>query len=140
MSNLRELVDEYLSELDLPKQNAAYFALIDRSDAAPLLVEAHRREPSMRRRVQILELVGYFGLPEQVGFLTEALRDAAPPIWKEALNGLVRLNGALAEDALHAVRAEVAAAPALDKNNDKLEWIDEAIEQVRGCEADERGV
>lgn len=133
MNVLREMVEDLVAQLDGPNGGNAYHTLIDHPDAAPLLVEAYRREPDVRRRVGILEVIGYFALPAQAEFLAEALSNAAPQIWKEALNGLVRLGGQLcgrmAQTALERVRAEFAGASPLD--GERLEWIDEAIEQLK---------
>jgi len=59
--------------------------------------------------------------------LARALGDQSKEVWKDALDGLVTLGG---DQSLAILREERQSIVAKPSENEKLEWIDEAIDQV----------
>lgn len=66
----------------------------------------------------------YFRDISVIGFLIESLDDSENDIWRTALDGLVSIGGPL-------VRKHLQAYISSHKTTNKLEWIIEAIDQLR---------
>lgn len=79
----------------------AFFTLIEASDAVvPLLIERFQREPDGVSRAQIIEIIWQHRQPASISFLSMALEDSYPEVWKQALDGLVTIGGAEARSVL----------------------------------------
>jgi len=107
-----------------------FFPLLEADDAiVPILIEACKAEPDPEVRAALVEVIWQHRLPETVAFLSEALADNAPEVWKNALDGLVALGGESAIKALESVKEQVLAHR--QGTPDQAEWIDEAIQQIK---------
>lgn len=123
MTDPNEYVAHHLKRMRQGQEQDAFFALIEGDPAAvPLLIEAFARDENRGIRARIVECVWQRRLPETVGFLAEALKDAEPAVWKQALDGLVTIGGSEVIRALEAARTELPAG--------RREWVDEALEQL----------
>ena len=130
MHDLKAYVDYYLAKLDTSDHDNAWHSLIEADPKAiPLLIEAFRAEQNVGVRAEIVEIIWQHRRPETIPFLAEVLDDPEPEVWKAGLDGLVALGGDAALEALAAARQRVKAA--LGGGAVQLEWIDEAIEQIR---------
>ncbi|MCP4415364.1 MAG: HEAT repeat domain-containing protein [Chloroflexi bacterium] len=71
----------------------------------------------------IIEVLGYFRSSQSIDFLKETLADNNPDIWKPSLDSLVSIG----QEALDVLRDSLES----EGSNDKMEWIAEAIDQIR---------
>jgi hypothetical protein len=108
-----------------------YFELVEADHAVlPLLFDAFRAETNRSTRALLVDAIWEHRVPAVLGFLGEALVDADPPVWKNALDGFVALGSAAALDSLRTARGRLAQATPPDA--ERLQWIDEAVEQIAG--------
>ncbi|MBN1774330.1 MAG: HEAT repeat domain-containing protein [Deltaproteobacteria bacterium] len=108
-----------------------YFELVEADHAViPLLVEAFHAETNRGTRALLVDAIWEHRTPTVLEFLGEALADPDPPVWKNALDGFVALGTPDALDGLRAARARLAAATPPDA--ERLQWLDEAVEQIAG--------
>ena len=131
-ADLARLVERCVAVLRKgPGKVDEYFELIEADHAVvPLLIAAFRAETNRSTRALLVDAIWEHRIPAVLEFLGETLADPDPPIWKNALDGFVALGTAAALDGLRAARARVAAAPGPDA--ERLQWIDEAVEQIAG--------
>jgi len=106
--------------------------LLDLLDAShetlPELAAAFRDEPDSEMRAFIVEVIWQHRQPSAIPFLGQALHDADPRVWKEALDGLVTLASPAALDALRSARNR--HLPTARQTVEFRGWVDEAIGQV----------
>ena len=108
-----------------------YFELVEADHAViPLLVAAFDAETNRSTRALLVDAIWEHRTPAVLEFLGRALADPDPPIWKNALDGFVALGSATALEALRAARGRVAALTPPDA--ERLQWVDEALEQIAG--------
>ena len=106
-----------------------YFELVEADHAVlPLLIDAFRAETNRSTRALLVDAIWEHRTPAVLEFLGEALGDADPPVWKNALDGFVALGSPAALDGLRAARTRLAAAAPPDA--ERLQWIDEAVQQI----------
>jgi HEAT repeats len=96
------------------------------ADALPALQTVYRGENDPIIRSLIIRAAWEPRRPSVIDFLTKALRDPAPMVWREALDGLVALSSA------ESFRALQTAADQVDEP-ERRAWIEEAIEQAAGA-------
>jgi hypothetical protein len=126
LENLEEFVSYHCDRLEGPDADIAFHSLIQAPrKAVPVLVRRYHTEARTAVQAAIVEVVSHFRDPTTVPFLATALRSESERVWKQALDGLVTVGGG---PALEALRSERRCAPAPSV---KVEWIDEAIEQVQ---------
>ena len=129
MVDWNEFADHYIEKLRGPDSDDARHSLIEADDViVPILIDAFRDEQDPAIRSQLTVIVWQHRLPETTKFLSEALDDPAPEVWKNALDGLVALGGQSATQVLQAARQRSSGG-----NREKrvqAKWIDEAIQQV----------
>ncbi len=131
MSEIAEYVEYYLQELRGRGWENAYFSLLGTDEASvPLLIKACRDEKSLGIRAVLLNIIWQHRAPAALDFLAEALRDREPKIWKEALDGFVAIDDP-AGIALLLTEKERLLTQCPNETT-RLEWIDEAIEQLHG--------
>jgi len=108
----------------------AFFPLIEAEDAVvPILIEACRAEHDPDVRAALVEIIWQHRIPETIEFLSQALTDDVPEVWENALDGLVALGGKAAIEALKSARDRISVHGRATA--DKVEWIDEAVCQIR---------
>lgn len=101
----------------------AYHRLIEiGSDGSALLAEAFKGEHEPRLRQLLLRVLWQTRSNEALPCLMQGLEDEAQSVWKEALDGLVALDGPQALEGLRAARTGT--------DPEKAEWIDEAIAHI----------
>ena len=118
-----------IMQLSGPNCEDAYHHLIEADHAViPYLVEAYQVEQEAALRALLVEIIWQHRVPETVEFLSTALQDPAPEVWKAALDGLVILGGSAAVCTLETVRCELLS----DRQGRtvQMEWIDEALQQI----------
>jgi hypothetical protein len=128
LNDLEEFAAHYLDRIEFDEN--AWFSLLEAPAAiVPLLVSAFRDESDSVKRSAILNVIWQRRDPSTIPFLGEALQDASPRVWKEALDGLVAIGG-------HAsiLAIEAAHARHFDAEYDGRqfrEFLDEALAQLR---------
>ena len=131
MTDWREYAEHYVEELRSGDSEAAYFSLVEAdSSVVPLLTDACRAEADPRVRATIIEIVWQHRDPTSLGLLSEALDDDAAEVWSNALDGIVALGRSGHGDEAIAL-LETARRVAEKETTEKLNWIDEALEQIR---------
>ncbi len=127
--NPDEYVKYYLQQLKTPDAEDAWHYLIEGGTEClrPLLV-AYNDSNDTQERVEILSMLPQFHDSQVLPVLIAALSDSNQEIWKAAIDGLCAAGGEGAMTALSQERDRCAATTPDAKQ--KLEWLDEAIEQV----------
>jgi HEAT repeat protein len=133
MATFEEQVAELIAQLD---GSAGFGALRNLNSlgprAIPLVAAAYPRELIGTRRAALIEALWQFRDPVVMPTLANALLDADALVWKEALNGVVTLGGSSALEVLQVARDAVGRHVDADL---RIEWTDEAVEQVRAARA-----
>ncbi|MFO0890391.1 MAG: HEAT repeat domain-containing protein [Isosphaeraceae bacterium] len=93
------------------------------TDALPAMQSAYHDEVDPIVRALIVEAIWQRRQPSTTDFLADALRDPAPPVWKQALDGLVTLASPASICALR-------SAWDRETNPERRAWIEEAIGQA----------
>ncbi|MEN6372840.1 MAG: HEAT repeat domain-containing protein [Armatimonadota bacterium] len=123
-------LEHYLRELREGDAENAYHSLVEAGPAVlPELIEAFNTESCPNMRATLVKVVWQFGLPETIPFLSQALADNDPQVWKSVLDGLVSMP---CNEALAAL--EKARDRQFDKEKDGQifkEWVEEALGQIR---------
>jgi HEAT repeat protein len=116
-----------LDRLDDPKWQEEDPCLDFGPAALPYFVGAFNR-PNIpaEQRSRLIRAIWQFRVPQALPTLAAALDDPCDDVWKDALDGLVTIGGVEAQQILQAARLKAGQLPQVDK----LEWIDEAFEQV----------
>jgi hypothetical protein len=121
---LNERVEFCLDLMRKGEREQAFFDLIEESpEVLPLLMMAFAAEKDPEVRESLVEVIGEHRVRESIPFLTRALDDDDPRVWKTALDALVTAGGEPALAALEAHRTR-ATKP------DRQEWIAEAMGQI----------
>ncbi len=92
-------------------------------DAIPAMRMAYSRENDIVVRAMIVEAIWQHRQQSVISFLADALRDPAPMVWKQALDGLVAL-------ASPEVMTVLRSAANREIEAERRAWIEEAIEQT----------
>jgi hypothetical protein len=130
MDDLNSYTTYYLERLKGVDWDTAYHSLIDADHAIlPMLIHAYRTEADPTVRATLVEIIWQHRVPETVSFLSEALNDNHPEVWKNALDGFVALGDSSAiqilESAKHQIQGTNRTRPV------RIDWIDEAIQPNR---------
>jgi hypothetical protein len=132
MTNWKEYADYYIKRLRGPESESAYHSLIEADDVIiPTLIDAFRTEKDTAIRSELVEIIWQHRSFDTIGFLSEAIKDPSPDVWKNAMDGLVALACPKSLDVLRSVRTR--AFPKERQTEEFQRWLKEAIEQ-----ADER--
>jgi hypothetical protein len=84
---------EYYLSLFRKGRGDAFFGLIEaNSTIIPDLIDTYRVEPDASVRELLVEVVWQHRQASTIPFLGEALHDAEPVVWKQAIDGLVSLG------------------------------------------------
>ncbi|PYV40512.1 MAG: hypothetical protein DMG06_20065 [Acidobacteria bacterium] len=108
----------------------AYHRLIEADDAiVPILIKAYRTEADPAVRATLVEIIWQHRVPETISFLSEALDDNHPEVWKNAVDGFVTLGSASAIHMLESAKQRMQTDN--QANSVRIDWIDGAIQQIR---------
>ena len=130
MEDLKSFVLYNLQRLKEAEYDDAYHSLIEADPAViPLLIDAFRVEPHAATRATLVEIICQQRAAETIHFLSEALDDNHPEVWKSALGGFVALGSPAAIQVLESVRQRFRAGS--QAKSYRIAWIDEAIKQIR---------
>lgn len=130
MTTATEYAAFYLELMLNGHADDAFFSLIEADPAVlPVLIEAFAKDENHPIRAQIVQCIWHHRRQETISFLAEVLNDPEPCVWKEALDGLVAIGSAEASQAVQAARTRIPAERA--RRGITIEWIDEALEQLR---------
>jgi hypothetical protein len=122
MRDLREYIDDYVSQLSGSTADDAWHSLVEAGSAAlPHVVRAFVAATDANVRLALVQVVSEWRSVEGVPFLAAQLRNSDAAIWKAALDGMVTA-GPAALEALHFASGRSTL--------EQREWIDEAIEQI----------
>jgi hypothetical protein len=125
-----DYVASYARELAGANADDAYHSLLETQPAVvPFLITAFRKEESASLRQKLVAIIWQHRLPQTIPFLLEALADPEHSIWKSALDGLVNLG----EPALVPLTDLKEIWQRQGTRSDRVEWIVEAVEQIRKC-------
>jgi HEAT repeat protein len=123
---MNDETEYYLNEAKTGDFDAAYHGLIELpSRLLPDLEEAYRGEADPEIRALIVEAVWQHRSPSSVDFLAVALEDPHPDVWKQALDGLVRIASPESRKVLELAKSGEAGQDAVIRA-----WIQEAIDQI----------
>ncbi len=126
---MKEYADYYIKRLKGPDSDDAYYSLIEADDGIiPILIERFRSEKDSAIRSELVEIIWQHRNLDTVEFLSEALEDTAPQVWKNALDGLVALAGPKAMQVLRSAQNRVF--PKQRQTDEFQAWLKEAIEQA----------
>lgn len=97
----------------------------------PLLIEEIRKSENTSIRAFLIHVLWQYRPREEATFelLAQMLFDSEADVWKEALDGFVAIGGPRAVDWLKLSRTRMAHDD-YDRWQDRLEWIDEALERL----------
>ena len=132
MNDIKQLAECYIKKLGGPDNVNACRRLIEADHSIiTYLIEVFRTEKDTAIRAELVEIVWQHRVSQTMvmDFLAEALGNKQPEIWKNALDGLVTLGGDSAMQILESFRQRVLKNSG--ENLEQLEWIDEAIQQIR---------
>jgi len=130
MDSLEEQAAYWIERLDGRESEDAFHRLIEcPTTVVPLLINAYAREERPAVKAAIVGVVNEFRHPEIVGFLSRILAEDDADIWKEALDGLVSIGNGGALEVLRKAQESL-------RGDDRLEWIREAVEQIRSGQAE----
>ncbi len=96
-------------------------------DALPYFVAAFEKERASERRAKLVRAIWQFRDRSALPTLAIALADHADTVWQDALDGIVTLGG---EEGLAILKQARAVSAGRPKEKEKVEWIDEAAEQI----------
>jgi hypothetical protein len=124
-----DIIAHYLHQLRQGKSEDAFFALIHLDESqVPDLINAYYGETNVDIQALLVEIVSHYRQPASLNFLTSALQAAKPQIWKNALDGIVKLGGQASIQVLVEEKQRVQGEKHFSQ---RLEWIDEALQQIR---------
>jgi hypothetical protein len=128
LGSLERQVAELIAELDGRRSADALCRLAELGAAAiTWLAAGFAREADPVRRAAIVHALWQTRDPVVISTLAVAVCDRDARVWKEALNGLVTLDGSASIEALRSARNSVAR---FEDARTRREWIDEAIVQA----------
>ena len=103
----------------------AFHALIEASPVVvPLLTEQFAQKRDGESRARIVEVIWQRRESESTRFLSIALEDSHPAVWKEAIDGLVTIGG---PESRHVLTVFITKYP----HDARAAWVSEALGQVR---------
>lgn len=134
MNRLREYSAYYLERLRQGDDEVGIFGLIDAGpEIVGFLVEAFEKEENCGIRTQIVHCIWQHRRRDEIGFLARLLRDSEKAVRLEALDGLVTIGGSARIDALNEAKAKLLVDQ--PRETSLVEWLDEALEQIRRQDA-----
>ena len=120
----------YLQRLKGADWDAAYHSLIVADHAIlPILIKAYRTEAEPAIRATLVKIIWQHRIPETISFLSEALNDNHPEVWKNALDGFVALADPSAIQILELTKERIALADTT--RSVRIDWINEAIRKIQ---------
>lgn len=132
MSNhdIESEIFRYVEQLRGTNSEDAFFALLHLDDKhLPALMNAYYQQSDVATKAHLVEIIWQHRQPEILPFLLETLQHQHEAIWKNALDGLVTIGGANSLNLLETERSRLIANPL--PAQDRLDWIDEAINQLK---------
>jgi HEAT repeats len=130
MDDLDSYTANYLEGLKGDDRDTAYHKLIEADHAIlSTLINAYRTETEPSVRATLVEIIWQHRVPETISFLSEALLDSHPQVWKSALDGFVSLGDPSALQTLELAKQQIQRADTT--RSIRIDWIDEAIQQIR---------
>jgi len=107
----------------------AFFGLLHLGTAAiPLLIDEAEMPENRPILPSLVEVIWQTRSSQAIPFLSKALRDPEPEVWKSALDGLVTIGGPDAVRALRIAIDDIEREPS--RNEVSKEWLCEALEQI----------
>lgn len=129
MIDWKEFTTHYVKRLKGAEREDAYHSLIETDDLIiPNLIDAFHNDEDAAIRSKLVEIICQHRNPSTIEFLSEALHNPIPEVWKNAMDGLVALACPKAIEALRSARPRVF--PKKRETEDFHRWLDETIEQA----------
>jgi hypothetical protein len=130
MQELDAYAGYYLEKLKGADSDAAYHSLIGADHSiVPILIKAYRTESIPTIRATLVKIIWQHRIPETISFLSEALDDNHPEVWKNALNGFAALGSLDSIQILESAKQPIQVTDAIRVI--KTDWINEAILRIR---------
>lgn len=131
---MKEIIAHYVQQLGSTEFDQAYHALIEVDDSlVPELINAYEIDPKLKVRKALIEIIGEHRRVEDVEFLGQILHSENSNLWKAALDALVKINHQIC---IHTLLEANEAIQIIESDSDKLDWINEAIQQLREQQVD----
>jgi hypothetical protein len=128
MSSVDNAVRSYIESIRAGDFETGFFGLLDIPDALALLIDEANRPENRAIRAALTKIIWEYRRPEAIDFLGNALGDPDPNVWKEALDGLVTIDG---PESAHCIMAALARVKdGSIQNGLSVEWLVEALEQM----------
>jgi HEAT repeats len=130
MNELHSNSAYYLERLKGSDWEDVYHSLIEADNViVPILIKAYRAEADPTIRATLVKIIWQHRVPETISFLSEALDDNHPDVWKNALDGFVALGSVSAIQILESAKQRIQAGN--QTKSVRIDWIDEAMQQIR---------
>jgi hypothetical protein len=124
-------IEKCIQKYEQGKREHAFHSLTKADDdILPELIDAFNNESKAEIQAFLVQVIWQHREPSIIPFLGSLLSSSGPLIWKEALDGLVTLASPEALEALISARSR--NFPRKQDTEEFQEWLEEAIEQVRG--------
>lgn len=102
----------------------AFHALIEASESVlPLLVDRFQIEQDGVSRAKIVEIIWQHRQSASIGFLSMALEDSCPEVWKQTLDGIVTIGGPEG-------RSSLIKFVESNAQDERVPWVEEALQQL----------
>lgn len=119
-----EAVDYYVEKARAGSLEEAFHGLRELSpDAIPAMQSVYVDEDDPIVRSLLLKAIWQHRQHSAIDFLADALRDPAPVVWRQALDGLVALASPASIQSLRSAGGREADA-------ERRAWIEEAVDQA----------
>lgn len=129
MRDIGGAVRYYLDRLRNGASEDAFFGLLELGpEAMPILIAAASEPPNRDIRAGLVEVIWQYRRLEAIEFLSTALDDTEPAVWKQALDGLVALGGPAAAQQLREALGRLSHCGT--ERGPSEEWLREALEQI----------
>jgi hypothetical protein len=125
---MSSLVESLLARLRDGDYDVFHSLIEADSSIIPEIIDAYRVEKDASVRELLVEAVWQHRQASTIPFLGEALHDAEPAVWKQAIDGLVTLGTSECIDALRIAKGRTFSRPV--EADEYCSWIDEAIGQI----------
>lgn len=124
---------DLIRQLGTSASEDAYHRLLEIDTfSVSYLIDAYTLETNPRIQEALIEIIGEHRRLADVDFFGQVLRSPNPALWKAALDALVKINDVRCIQVLSAVKSEMQAKA---DSSDKLEWIEEGIQQIATVES-----
>lgn len=129
MNEYTEAASHYVKGLMTDAVEDSFFGLLELGPVAlPVLIGEAEKPENRTIRARLVGVIWQYRSVDAIPFLTKALRDSEPAVWKTALDGLVAIGGPEVVQGLRMTIEHVEGG--VIENGLSKEWLVEALEQI----------